>query len=137
MRSPASSTIGQLQPARTALAVSPKNSSSPGRWATPLHHHRRTAGHLPDNRLVGRSAGSDRGVDVYPVTSGEAGNVLEHGLLAPMRNGCRLAASGCALRDVENLDPRPVWTGQRQREIGGATRHFRAIDRNQDALCPL
>ncbi len=36
MRSLARSTIGQLQAARTALAVSPKNSSSPRRWVTPI-----------------------------------------------------------------------------------------------------
>lgn len=67
------------------------------------------------------------------LTGGETGDVLEHGLLAPMRKGFRLAASGRALRDVENLDTCPILAGQHQCEVGGAARHVRAVDRNQNA----
>lgn len=130
MRSLARSTTGQLHAAQHSAGGVTEKQISPGLGDAHDHHCRSSD---PDDRLVRRDAGADRGVDRHAVTGGETGMSFKHGLLAPMRNGIRLAASGCALRDVEHLDTCPIWAGSTSAKSAARARHVRADDRNHNA----
>ena len=112
----------------TAVAVLPKNSSSPGRAATPITIMVTLRPASLRMASAGARARRNAGGHRHAIALAQLGHVLEHAFLA--QPGARMPVG---LGDEQRMHLRAGGARQRQRDLGGAARLGIAIDRHQDA----
>ena len=121
---------GLASPSAPPSAVLPKNSSSPGRAATPITIMVAVAAASLRMASAAAERARNAGGHRHAIAFAQLGHVLEHALLA--QAGARMPVG---LGDEQGMHLRARGARQRQRDLGGAARLRAAVDRHQDAGC--